>query len=129
MRWGGRPTAETLPTYCYRRGNGEIVEIVMPYSEMLSRQSESGEIVHEGETLSRDVAAEHGATVGSSAGWPIWSEGAAVHPDLVPRVSEDLRRHGVHCQFDVHGRPKFESAAHRRAVLRRFGMHDRRGYD
>jgi hypothetical protein len=117
-----------MPTYCYRRGNGEIVEITMRYAEMLERQSESGEIVHEGETLVRDVEHEHRGAAGSSAGWPLWSDAAAVHPDDVPKVSESLRRHGVLCEFDRLGRPKFENAAHRRSVLGRFAMHDRNSY-
>ena len=118
-----------MPTYCYRRGNGDLVEIVMSYAEMQRLQSEDGKIQHQGETLSRDIAAEHRGTVGSSAGWPIWSDSAAVHPDLVPRVKGDLARNGVLWDFDRSGRPRFENAAHRRAVLRQFKMHDRRGYD
>ena len=117
-----------MPTYCYRRGNGELVELVMSYAEKCRLESQDGSLVHQGETLKRDVAAEHSRTVGSSAGWPIWSDAAAVHPDLVPQVSDSLRRNGVSCEFSRDGRPKFENAAHRRAVLRQFRMHDRNGY-
>lgn len=117
-----------MPIYCYRRKGGELVEITMSYAEKCSREQD-GQIVHEGETLSRDVVAEHSATVPGCSGWPIWSDSAAVHPTDVAKVQGDLARHGVRCDFDGFGRPKFESASHRRSVLRRWGMHDRRGYD
>jgi hypothetical protein len=117
-----------MPIYCYRRGDGELVEISMSYAEKCRRE-QGGRIVHKGETLERDVVAEHSKTVPGCSGWPIWSESAAVHPSDVPQVKSDLARNGIACDFDRHGRPRFESAAHRRSVLRRWGMHDRRGYD
>lgn len=101
----------------------------MTVAELMRRRRGDGTIEHDGRVLTRDVAAEHAGSVGSSAGWPIWSDGAAVHPDQVPTARRDLERHGVHVDFDKWGRPRFDNAAHRRAALRRMNLHDRRGYD
>lgn len=118
-----------MPTYCFRGDDGSLVELSMTVAELLRRRQDDGSIEHDGRTLRRDVAAEHAASVGSSAGWPIWSDAAAVHPDQVAGVRRDLERHGVHVDFDRWGRPRLEDAAHRRAVLRRMGLRDRMGYD
>lgn len=117
-----------MPTYIYRRGNGEAVELSMSYAEKCRREKD-GVIVHDGESLTRDITAEHIGTIPTSAGWPIWSDAAAVHPSDVPQTKQMLSSHGVHVEFSSDGRPKFENAAHRRAALRRLGMHDRNGYD
>lgn len=118
-----------MPTYCFRRGDGTLVELAMSCAELERRRRRDGSVLHDGEVLSRDVVAEHSATVGSSAGWPMASDAAAVHPSDVPRVREDLARRGASCGFTGDGRPIFESAAHRRAVLRLMRLHDRMGYD
>jgi len=116
-----------MPTYIYRRGNGEVVELTMSYAEMRKRQKD-GKIEHAGETLTRDIAAEHIGTVPTCKGWPIWSDAAAVHPSLVPETRERMARNGVHVDFSPDGRPKFESAAHRRAALKQLGHFDRNSY-
>jgi len=118
-----------MPTYCYRGKDGDLVEVAMTYARKCEIEDGDGSIMHEGRRLRRDIEAEHGGTVGSSAGWPMLSDAAAVHPDLVPQVKGDLARHGVHVDFTSDGRPRFDSAAHRRAALRRLGYHDRQGYD
>jgi hypothetical protein len=116
-----------MPTYIYRRGNGEAVELSMSYAEKC-RLEKDGKIVHDGETLVRDICAEHSNVVPGCSGWPIWSDAAAIHPSLVPQVSDQLRSKGVLCEFDKTGRPKFDSAAHRRTALRAMNMHDSNSY-
>lgn len=117
-----------MPIYCYRDPDGQLVELKMSYAEMLRRQTD-GKIEHEGMTLTRDIVAEHQNTVPGCAGWPIWSDAAAVHPSDVPNTDAQLKSRGVNVSFDRHGRPKFENAAHRRSYLRAMKLHDRNGYD
>lgn len=117
-----------MPAYSYRDKEGNLVEVVMSYADKCRRERD-GKLMHDGVELTRDVAADHAASLPTSAGWPLWSDAAAVHPDLVPQVKTDLYSKGVSVDFDRNGRPKFDNAAHRRAALRAMGMHDRRGYD
>jgi hypothetical protein len=117
-----------MPAYSYRDKDGNLVEVVMTYAEKCRREKD-GRLMNDGMELTRDVAADHAMSPSTSAGWPMYSDAAAVHPDIVPQVKSDLYSKGVSVDFDRNGRPKFDNAAHRRAALRAMGMHDRRGYD
>ena len=46
------------------------------------------------------------------------SESLAVHPDQIPEVLERNRRHGLHIEYDRHGRPKIADSGQRRDLVR-----------
>ena len=52
-----------------------------------------------------------------SAGWPIYSESAAVHPDDIPAAMKAARERGVPTEFDKEGRPELRDPHHRREYL------------
>ena len=88
-----------MPTYCYEKPNGEIIEKIMTISEMESFDENP---VLDGETLKRRVDVE---MRGHSDVNDVWRQ---------PIMSED-------------GRSIFTSRAHRAAHLKAFNMHDRNG--
>jgi hypothetical protein len=72
----------------------------------------------------REVSADFG--VGSlHSGWPIKSEGAAVHPKQREEAIASAKAKGVPTYFDRAGRPVFTSRAHQLAYLKAYNMHNR----
>jgi hypothetical protein len=55
------------------------------------------------------------------------SEAMAVHPDQVPEAMARDKRHGVPTEYTRDGRPIFTDRGHRKAYLRSYGVHDKRG--
>lgn len=72
---------------------------------------------------------EDAATPGGTTteGWPLASEGAAVHPSVIPKAVEYDKKMGVPTEYTKSGRPIFRDRGHRRAYLRAHRMHDRDG--
>ena len=119
-----------MPFYIYRdEKTGEKIEILMTMSEMLRRQRPDKTIVHEdGRVLTRDVVAEHRGGTSNPGAWPIYSDGAGVHPSQVVEAMEHAANNGVPTRFHPEtGQAIFESRGHRKAFLRMRGMHDRSG--
>lgn len=74
--------------------------------------------------------ARAGVAPGAEATWrrPVVSTGAAVVPKRIKQAEEKCARAGVPTDFTTNrGKPIFTSRAHRKAVLRVFGMHDADG--
>lgn len=118
-----------MPFYVYRdESTGEKIELMMTVAEMSRRQRKDGTIVHEGKTLLRDIAAEHGGFRNTPGAWPMKSDAAGVHPSQAGEAYEESARLGVPTRFDSEtGQAIFESRSHRRAFLRAKGMYDRNG--
>jgi hypothetical protein len=60
-------------------------------------------------------------------GWPLLSEGAAVHPTQVQEAQDSAARKGVPTEFTKDGRAVFRNRQHRKEYLRAYGFHDRDG--
>lgn len=113
-----------MPTYIYRRRNGEIVELVMTVAEMEKRQK-NGKILHGGETLHRDMASEmSGRAPVSCSIWPMKSDAAGVNPDQIPEARAESIKQGVPTDFDSEGRAIFTSASHRQKYCIANGLRD-----
>ena len=72
----------------------------------------------------REVSADFG--VGSlHSGWPLRSEGAAVHPKQRQEAMDSAVAKGVPTYFDRAGRPVFTSRSHQLRYLKAYNMHNR----
>lgn len=114
-----------MPTYVYKNESGQTVEVVMTIAQMLEREID-GILMHEGQRLVRDLAAEHGPAEGGCATWPMRSDAAGVHPGQ----AGDAYRHsvsiGVPTQFDQRtGQAIFTDRTHRKRYLAARGFIDR----
>lgn len=58
---------------------------------------------------------------------PIISDALAVHPKQVGDAVADAKAKGVPTDFLPDGRPILTSRSHRKAYLKAYGFHDRRG--
>lgn len=115
-----------MPTYCYRRSDGSIVELTMSVAEMLRLGPNP---VIDGRRLTRDIAAEHSATPRTSCDlWPMRSDAVGVHPLDAARAAEADARRGVPTDYcPTTGCAIFRDRAHRKAWLKAHGMIDRDG--
>lgn len=118
-----------MPTYVYRKPNGETVELVMRIAEMEERERPDGTIMIDGEECKRDFSRQRQGLGGldSTPGWPIASEGLGVHPAQIPEMEKFYRDHGVPTQHTPDGRPLMRNRAHRRQVCEARGVIDRNG--
>ena len=118
-----------MPVYCFRNADNEPVELFMTISEMSSRSRDDMSILHEGETLKRDKAAElRGFADTNDKGWPLISEGAGTHPSEIAATQELLQKKGVSCDYTPDGRPVMRDPRHRKRVLKALGYYDRETY-
>ena len=115
-----------MPTYCYEKPNGEIIEKIMTISEMEDFDKNP---VLDGETVKRRVDVEMRGHSDVNDVWrqPIMSEGAGCHPSQVNEMKQHAAKHGVNTDYTKDGRAIFTSRSHRAAHLKAFGMHDRNG--
>jgi hypothetical protein len=114
-----------MPTYVYRDKDEQVVELVMSVSEMESREHD-GFLVHEGQILRRDLAAEHGPARSGCAAWPMKSDAAGVHPSQSGEAYEHSVSVGVPTQFDSRtGQAIFTDRSHRKRYLAARGFIDR----
>jgi len=115
-----------MPTYLYRDENMRLVEVVMTIADMLSREKE-GKLEHEGQTLTRDMVAEHsGVEVVRAGAWPMRSDAAGVHPDQAGEAYQHSESIGVPTQFDQRtGQAIFTDRTHRKRYLAARGFIDR----
>lgn len=74
----------------------------------------------------RDVVADVKAQgmESESAGWPILSEAAAVHPEQIPEARAEAEKRGVPTDFTRDGRVVFRDRSHRRRYCKAMGLHD-----
>lgn len=114
-----------MPTYVYRDDNDDIVELTMTVAEMEALERE-GVVIHEGKTLRRDLAAEHGPARNGCAAWPMKSDAAGVHPSQATEAYEHSVSVGVPTQFDPKtGQAIFTDRSHRKRYLAARGFIDR----
>ena len=115
-----------MPTYCYQKPDGSIVERIMTISEM--EEFDANPVV-DGEKLKRRLDVEMGGHSNVCDLWrqPIMSDGAGCHPSQIKEMKQHAAKHGVSTDYTKDGRAFFTSRAHRAAHLKAFGMHDRTG--
>ncbi len=63
----------------------------------------------------------------SSSGWPMVSEALAVNPKQIKKVMERNRKHNLHINYDIEGRPVLQDRGQRRDLMRIEGAHDQDG--
>lgn len=71
------------------------------------------------------IASDGRGRRGRSAGgnlWPYASEALGCNPEQIAEAQEQLRAHGVSCDFDAEGRPIIQSQKHMNAVATAFGL-------
>lgn len=112
--------------YLYRDKKGNIVEISMPFAEMMKREKPDGTLRHKGKTLRRDIVSEH-STKGlpASKGWPMECDALAVHPSQVKDQMAHDRKMGVNVGYSPEGSVIFENKAQKDKYLKAHGFHDR----
>lgn len=115
-----------MPTYIYEDPeSGEMHELTMTIADMLAREVD-GMIQHEGKTLRRNLAAEHGPARGGCAAWPMKSDACGVHPEQIGDAYRQSVSLGVPTQFDQRtGQAIFTDRIHRKRYLAARGFHDR----
>tara|TARA_R100000458_G_C8126136_1_gene143026 strand:- start:118 stop:477 length:360 start_codon:yes stop_codon:yes gene_type:complete len=115
-----------MPTYCYEKPDGSIIEKTMTIAEM--EDFDKNPVV-DGETLKRRVDVEMQGHSNVNDLWrnPILSEGAGCHPTQIDEMKKHAAKHGVNTEYTKDGRAVFTSRAQRAAHLKAFNMHDRNG--
>ena len=115
-----------MPTYCYEKPDGTIIERIMTISEMTEFDQNP---VLEGVTLKRRVDVEMRGHSDVNDVWrkPVMSEGAGCHPSQINEMKEHAAKHGVNTEYTKDGRAIFTSRAQRAAHLKAFNLHDRNG--
>jgi hypothetical protein len=114
-----------MPTYCYQKPDGEVVERVFPRGEAPDEILLGG-----GQTAKRSYRAEFGdRRQNASAGWPMTCYASGVHPEQASQLREHLRRKGVPTEVNKNGDPVYRDRHHRRRALAARGIHDRASYD
>jgi hypothetical protein len=63
----------------------------------------------------------------TTTGWPMKSDGMAVHPDQVPEVMARNKKHGVYIDYDTDGCPILPDRGARRELMKIEGLIDRQG--
>ena len=63
----------------------------------------------------------------ATSGWPVYSDGAGVHPDQIQDARSAAEQRGVPTDFLPDGRAIFRDRAHRGRYLKAFGLYDRNG--
>lgn len=118
-----------MPVYCYKRENGNIVELAMTIEEKAKK-----EFQHEGKTAIflddgtiglRDIETEFKGTRTFPNNWPLHSDAMGVHPGQTREAYEESVKMGIPTQFDSDGRAVFTDAKHRKKYCEAFGFHDR----
>lgn len=115
-----------MPTYCYEKPDGSIVERIMTIAEMEKFDKKP---VIDGEKLKRRIDVEMSGHSNVNDLWrqPLHSEGAACHTDDIPQYRAHAEKKGVPTNYDGAGRPIFTSRGHRAKYLKAFNLHDRSG--
>ena len=57
--------------------------------------------------------------------WPVLSDAAGCHPDMITEYKQHLASHGVDAKYTPDGRVVMENREHRRQILKALEMHDR----
>lgn len=114
-----------MPTYTFRDGDGNRVEVFMPVSEY-ERCVVDGVLVRDGKRLERDMVADvPGGT--PSGGWPMMSDAMGVHPSQIREAQEHAAARGVHTEYAPDGRAILRDRNHRKAHMRAMGFRDNDG--
>jgi hypothetical protein len=106
-----------MALYQYRHGDDVIEEVFdMGEAPKVLRRG--------GKTYARDF---HGEMFGgtATAGWPVVSEGSAVHPSQAQELRDFLKKKGVPTQVTPDGRPIYTSRRHMVDALRARNMHNK----
>jgi hypothetical protein len=107
-----------MPVYCYSNKAGKVIEKVFPVGK-------APEMLKGG--FERDFGAE-GASVPSTAGWPMECLGSGVNAEQGRELGEFLSKAGVPTDISKDGNPIYRSASHRREALKARNFVDKGSY-
>jgi len=119
-----------MPTYVFQRAdNNEVIELVMPCSELEERQfdGKNGQYIE----LDDGVIAQRIYTpIGGQLpqNWPLVSSAAGVGVDQIREAMAIDRKAGVQADYTPDGDVIFTSPQHRRKWLKAHNMFDRKAW-
>jgi hypothetical protein len=119
-----------MPFYCYRKENGEVIELFMTVAEMEKFQDKEGNAVFRDEKIKRDIISEQREVPSTAGNWPQESDALGVHPSQVAQARQESIRLGVPTEFTSDGQAILTSASHRKQFAEALGYYDRNaGYN
>ena len=131
---------ESMPTYCYRTEDGDILERVFPMGEAPEAITfYPKELGKQKEVAVRDYGAEGvtGAVVGTEnptkrskpkRPWPMACVGSGVHASQAQELRDHLAERGCSTEVTPDGDPIYTSASHRKKALKIRGFHDKASF-
>jgi hypothetical protein len=114
-----------MPTYCYRKESGEIIEVTMTIDEMERKQNGSDFIMINGEKAKRDIVAEQSGYIPTYETWPRESDAAGTSPSQIPEEIAYAKKHGVNVSFTPDGRVVFPDRKTERQYCALHGLYQR----
>lgn len=116
-------------------GTDEIIELEIPYADLLYKMDVLRQIEIDGKVYQRIVSAEPPITpkaeprAKSGSGlYPYFSDAMGVHPIQIEEAKAVLRALGVRVEYTPDGRAIIESPQHRKQLAEAMGLHDRNSY-
>ena len=124
-----------MPTYCFEKPSGEIIEIVFPFGNAPTRVRDGEDGVIAVRCLRKEIAGQVVSVKGTDTpvrgrkGWPMKPcYASGVHANQANELREHLRKSGVPTDVTKNGDPIYTSAAHRKKALKVRGMNDRNAF-
>jgi hypothetical protein len=119
-----------MPTYCFvLEADGRSVEVSCSVADMEAMETGKDRLffLPEYGFARRDYQREQEGTRSNSAGWPLWSDAAGVHPSQARETMDYLRSRGCPTEINSEGQVRMDNRAHRRDILKALNLHDRNG--
>ena len=107
-----------MPTYCYERPDGAIVELEFPLGKAPEKI-----ICRDGSRADRNIVAEQSG--GNSCPGAAWRNFVSVASGIHPNQVAEARKRFPNHIYDNEGNMRFTSLHHRRCCMRDIGMHDK----
>lgn len=113
-----------MPTYCYKKPDGGIIEEVFPRGE-----APEGILTDNGRLARRCYQAEHaGRRRSAGSGWPLTCVASGVNAEQAGELYKFLKDAGVPTEVTRDGDPVYRDPHHRKRALRARGMFDKSAY-
>ena len=119
-----------MPRYCYRKENGDLIELTMTFEQHDKRERKDGTILlGDGYVAKRDFVAEH-FEIRERGEWPRASDAMGVLPEQAGEAYANSVRLGCPTEFSKEtGCAVFKSPRHQKAYVKAVGGIDYGSYD